>query len=224
MQKKITVVIPTKNEEKTIEEIINKCKTHADEVIVVDGHSEDNTRAIAQAQGVRVVLDHGKGKGDGVRVGIQEAGGDIVVFIDADGSHSPDDIPKLVKPILEGKADLVIGSRGTGGSDELHGDVEGLLRFIGSDIILIGINKRWNVCLTDCQNGFRAIKTKVARQLNLKENIPTIEQEMTMKCLKKGFRIGEVPTHEYKRRYGRSAIDLKKVWFRFVWSFIKNLF
>jgi len=224
LRMKVTVVIPTKNEEKTLEEIIAKCKAHADEMLVVDGHSKDSTREIAQKLGVRVVLDHGKGKGDGLRVGINEANGDVLVFIDADGSHDPDDIPKLVKPILEGKADLVIGSRGKGGSDELHGDVEKLLRMIGSDIILIGINKRWKVHLTDSQNGFRAIKTKVARQLDLKENITTIEQEMTMKCLKKGFIIDEVPTHEYERKHGKSVISLRKVWFRYIWSFVKNLF
>jgi dolichol-phosphate mannosyltransferase len=221
---KITVVIPTKNEEKTLEEIITKCQAHADEMLVVDGHSKDSTREIAQKLGVKVVLDHGKGKGDGLRVGINEANGDVLVFIDADGSHDPDDIPKLVKPILEGKADLVIGSRGKGGSDELHGDVEKLLRMIGSDIILIGINKRWKVHLTDSQNGYRAIRTEVARQLDLKENITTIEQEMTMKCLKKGFIIDEVPTHEYERKYGKSVISLRKVWFRYIWSFVKNLF
>jgi dolichol-phosphate mannosyltransferase len=224
MQKKITVVIPTKNEEKTIAEIVNSCKVHGDEIIVVDGHSVDNTRAIAQNEGAKVVLDNKKGKGDGIRVGIQEAEGDVVVFIDADGSHDPDDIPKLVKPILEDKADLVIGSRGKGGSDELHGDVEKLLRMIGSDIILIGINKRWKVHLTDSQNGFRAIRTEVARQLDLKENITTIEQEMTMKCLKKGFIVDEVPTHEYERKHGKSVISLRKVWVRYIWSFIKNLY
>ena len=224
MQKKITVVIPTRNEEKTLGDIIDKCQVHSDEIIVVDGHSVDNTRKIAQKKGAKVVLDRGKGKGDGVRIGIQEANGDVIVFIDADGSHDPDDIPKLVKPILEDKADLVIGSRGKGGSDELHGDVEKLLRMIGSDIILIGINMRWKVHLTDSQNGFRAIRTTAARQLNLKENISTIEQEMTMKCLKKGFRVDEVPSHEYERKYGESVINLKKVWFRWVWSFIKNLF
>jgi glycosyltransferase involved in cell wall biosynthesis len=220
---KTTVIIPTKNEELSIEKIIKKCKPYADELLVVDGHSTDKTREMAKALGVRVILDHGKGKGDGIRVGIQEAKGDIVVFIDADGSHDPDDIPKMIKPIQEDKADLVIGSRGKGGSDELHGDVEKLLRMIGSDIILIGINKRWKVNLTDSQNGFRAIRTDVARKLGLKENITTIEQEMTMKCLKKGFRVDEVPTHEYEREYGSSVIRLKKVWFRYIWSFLKNL-
>ena len=221
---KTTVVIHTKNEERTIAKIIEKCRKHADEILVVDGHSSDNTINIAEELGVRVVLDHGKGKGDGIRVGIQEAAGDIIVFIDADGSHDPDDIPKLIKLIQEDKADMVVGSRGKGGSDELHGDVEKLLRMIGSDIILIGINKRWKVHLTDSQNGFRAIRTDVARKLNLKENITTIEQEMTMKCLKHGFRVDEVPAHEYKREYGESIIRLKKVWFRYIWSFIKYLF
>lgn len=224
MEKKITISISTKNEEKTIEEIITKCLLNAEEILVVDGHSTDNTRILAAKLGARVILDHGKGKGDGIRVGIKEARGDIIVFIDADGSHDPADIPKLIQPILEDKADMVVGSRGKGGSDELHGDVEKLLRMIGSDIILIGINRRWKVNLTDSQNGFRAIKTEVARQLNLKENITTIEQEMTMKCLKKGFKISEVPTHEYERRHGKSVIKLKKVWFRYIWSFIKNLY
>ena len=220
---KITAVICTKNEELTIGEMIEKTKPYVDEIIVVDGHSTDKTREIAQKMGVKVVLDHGKGKGDGIRVGIKEAKEEIIVFLDADGSHDPNDIPKLVKPIIENKADLVIGSRGRGGSDELHGDIEKLLRMIGSDIILIGINKKWNVHLTDSQNGFRAIRTSVARELNLKENITTIEQEMTMKCLKKGFRVDEVPTHEYARRYGKSVIKLRKVWFRYIWSFLKNL-
>ena len=215
-----TVVIPAKNEEKTIAKMIDRCRPHADEVLVVDGHSKDGTGRIAREKGVRVVLDHGRGKGDGIRVGIKEAQGDILVFIDADGSHDPDDIPRMIKPIQEGRADMVVGSRGMGGSDELHGDVEKLLRMIGSDIILIGINKRFHVNLTDSQNGFRAIRTEVARQLGLVEDITTIEQEMTMKCLKKGFRIDEVPAHEYHREFGRSVISLRKVWFRYVWSFL----
>jgi len=218
-----TVVIPTRNEEKTIAEIIEQCRPYADEVLVVDGHSKDKTREIAEGLGIRAVLDNGKGKGDGLRVGIQEAKGDILVFIDADGSHDPHDIPRLIKPIQEGKADLVVGSRGMGGSDELHGDVQKLLRMIGSDIILIGINKKWKVNLTDSQNGFRAIRTDVARRLGLKENITTIEQEMTMKCLRKGFRVDEVPTHEYERKFGESVISLRRVWFRYVWTFIKYL-
>ncbi|MCX6563887.1 MAG: hypothetical protein NTU60_09820, partial [Candidatus Aminicenantes bacterium] len=105
-----------------------------------------------------------------------------------------------------------------------HGDIQKLLRMIGSDIILIAINSRWKCRLTDSQNGFRAIRTKAARDLNLKENITTIEQEMTMKCLKKGYKVDEIPAHEYARKHGQSTIRIGKVWFRYIWSAVKNLF
>jgi dolichol-phosphate mannosyltransferase len=207
---KITLIVPAKNEGATIEDVLKSCRPLVDDIMVVDGHSTDNTREIALKMEARVVTDDGKGKGDGVRVGIQEASGDIVVFIDADGSHDPKDIPRLVRPIQEGRADLVIGSRMTGGSDELHGDINRFIRMTGSHIILLLINYRWNIRLTDVQNGFRAINTQVARKLNLKENSHSIEQEMVMKCAKQGYRLAEVPSHEYERRHGKSTINLKK--------------
>ncbi|HEX9782755.1 MAG TPA: glycosyltransferase family 2 protein, partial [Opitutaceae bacterium] len=174
----VTAIIPARNEERCIGEIIEKTKPFCDEIVVVDGHSKDRTAEIARGcgDGVRVVTDNGKGKGDAVRVGAFAARYETIVYLDADGSHDPKDIPALVEPIKKGEADLVIGSRGRGGSDELHGDVEKLLRMIGSDVILIGINLRWKQSLTDSQNGFRAIRTEVMRSLDTKENITTIEQ------------------------------------------------
>ncbi len=223
---KMTVcgVIMARNEEFNIADMIRATKPFVDDIYVVDGHSTDRTREIAEAEGARVLMDNGKGKGDGTRTAIKHIDSDILVFIDADGSHDPQDIPRLVAPIKEDRADLVVGSRGRGGSDELHGDVQKLLRMIGSDIVLIAINTRWKTHLTDSQNGFRAIRTKVARDLNLKENIATIEQEMTMKCLKKGYRVDEISAHEYARRHGTSTIQLRKVWLRWIWSAFKNLF
>lgn len=223
--KGVTAVIPARNEERSIAEMIERTRPFCDELIVVDGHSVDRTATIAASfgDGVRVVKDNKKGKGDAIRVGAFAARYETVVFLDADGSHDPKDIPALVEPIARGEADLVVGSRGKGGSDELHGDVEKLLRMIGSDIILIGINLRWKQNLTDSQNGFRAIRTDVIRSLDLQENITTIEQEMTMKALKKGFRVGETATHEYSRKYGDSTIRLRRVWFRYVYSFLKHL-
>ncbi len=220
----VTVVIPALNEEKCIGGVIERALLYADEVIVIDGHSRDRTAHIAAELGVRVVKDNMKGKGDAIRVGAETASHKIIVFMDADGSHDAGDIPHLVKPILSGEAELVIGSRGKGGSDELHGDIEKLMRMVGSDLILIGINLRWKQQLTDSQNGLRAIRTDVIRSLKLRENITTIEQEMTMKCLKHGHRVTEVPTHEYSRKHGASTIKLRRVWFRYIYSFIVNLF
>jgi dolichol-phosphate mannosyltransferase len=220
----VTVVIPARNEEPTLGMIIEKASRVSDEIVVVDGHSTDGTAEVARRAGVVVVLDNKRGKGDAIRVGARAASRDIVVFMDADGSHDAADIPKLIAPIVEDGADLVIGSRGRGGSDELHGDIEKLLRLVGSDIILIGINWRFKANLTDSQNGFRAIRRRVILDLNLKEDITTIEQEMTIKALKKGYKVAEVPAHEYARITGESTIRLRKVWFRYVYSFLKYLF
>ena len=218
-----TVVIPAKDEEGIVGSIVDACRPHADEILVVDGHSRDRTRAIAVEHGARVIEDNGRGKGDALRVAIAATTTEIVVFIDADGSHEPADIPKLVEPIRAGRADLVIASRGKGGSDELHGTLEQLIRYIGSQLIMLAINYRWNVRLTDSQNGFRAIRTDVARRLGLTSNATTIEQEMLMKALKRGYRVTEIASHEYERRWGVSKVVVWKLWAVYLWSFLRNL-
>ena len=219
----VTVVIPTRDEEGLIREIIESVRPYADEVLVVDGHSRDKTRDIATSTGARVILDRGRGKGDALRLSLDEAKSDVVVFIDADGSHEPRDIPAMVAPILAGRADMVVGSRGKGGSDELHGTLSQLIRYVGSQLIMLAINYRWNVRLTDSQNGFRALRRDVGRQLGLTSNLTTIEQEMTMKALKRGFRVTEIPSHEYERRWGQSKVVVWKLWVPYLWSFFRNI-
>ena len=221
---RVTVVIPAKDEEGLIGEIVDQVKPYADEVLVVDGHSRDRTAEIATAHGARVIQDNGQGKGEALRLALARAEGEIVVFIDADGSHDPHDIPKLVAPIRAGESDLVIGSRGKGGSDELHGTLEQFIRYSGSQVIMLAINYRWNVRLTDSQNGFRAIRRDVGAKLGLTSNLTTIEQEMLMKALKQGYRVSEIASHEYERRWGTSKVVVWKLWFAYVWSFIRNLF
>ena len=219
----VTIVIPARNEEGLIGEIIDTVRPYGD-VLVVDGHSTDRTRDIAAEHGARVVLDSGRGKGEAIRRAFDEPGGDILVFIDADGSHEPRDIPALVAPIAAGKADLVIGSRGKGGSDELHGTIGQFIRYLGSQLIMLAINYRWNVRLTDSQNGFRAIRRDVARALDLRSNLTTIEQEMLMRALKRGYRVTEVASHEYERRWGTSKVVVWKLWWAYLWSFWRNIF
>ncbi|MCJ7581813.1 MAG: glycosyltransferase family 2 protein [Candidatus Aminicenantes bacterium] len=220
----VTVVIPTLNEEQNLLPIIEKCRKYCSEIIVVDGHSTDNTVEIARKAGAKIIYDNKKGKGDALRTCIPHISREITVFIDADGSHDPDDIPKLVQPILEDSADHVTGSRLLGGSSELHGGFDEFMRLIGSSVITGFIGWRFKKRISDSQNGFRSIKTELLRNLDLKENITTIEQEMIIKTLKKGYRLGEVPTHEYKRKYGKSHIKIRKVAFRYVFSMIKYLF
>ena len=223
-ESKISIVIPTLDEADTIAEIIEGCKPYGDEVLVVDGHSRDRTREVAESLGVKVILDNRKGKGEALRHVVNFVNGNIIVFIDADGSHDPKDIPKLVEPIIKDEADHVSGSRLIGGSSELHGGFDECFRLMGSSFITACINWRFKVKLSESQNGFRAIKTDVFKQLGLEENITTIEQEMIMKTLKKGFRMAEVPSHEHERKKGFSKISLKKVWFRYGYTLVKYLF
>jgi len=219
---KITVIIPARNEAGGIAQIISAVKNFCDEVIVVDGHSTDDTHRIAEQHGAKVVLDGGKGKGDGIRTGIASAKADILVFIDADGSHEPSDVPALVRPIIGGEADMVIASRNKGGSDEFKMDFENLIRQVGSDIATALVNCRFGTDLTDIQNGFRAIRFEVAKALELRANDFDIEEEMVIKALRKGYRVIEVPSHEYERKWGSSKLSTWKGW-KFIWRLFVEL-
>lgn len=222
-RERVSVAVIARNEENTVGGVLRSVIPICGEPLLIDGNSTDRTRKIAEELGVKVFQDGGKGKGDGIRKAIEVATGDVLVFIDADGSHDPNDVPALAAPILRGKADLVVGSRWTGGSDELGGDVSKFIRSTGSAVITLAINYRWGVRLTDSQNGFRAISTKAARDIALSENIFTIEQEMIMQCLKKGYRLAEVSSHEYRRQSGESQIAVWKMAHRYVWCLVKNL-
>jgi len=218
-----TAIIATLDEAETIEAIVAEVRPHVDEVLVVDGHSRDGTAELARGAGAQVIEDRGRGKGDALRCGIDAATTELVVFIDADGSHRASDIPRLLEPLRTGEADVVVGSRTRGGSDELHGDLPKFARMIGSDLITLAINYRFDVRLSDSQNGFRAMTTAAARDLDLTEDITTIEQEMICKALWRGHRIVEIPTHEDRRRVGESKIRVGRVAPRYVWCVLRYL-
>jgi len=220
----VTVVISAKNEAADISEAIRGARSHADEVLVMDGHSTDRTREIAQAEGARVELDPGKGKGSAVRAALSLAKGEIVVYMDADGSHDPNDIPRLVKPVAAGEVDLCVGSRFLGGSEELSINFGQLIRSIGNISMNIAINKRFSVYLSDTLNGFRAIRREVGLRLRLIENKHTIEQEMIIRALRMGYTVKNIAAHEYARKHGTSHIRIWREWPHFVWCMFKNLY
>jgi len=203
---KISAVILAKDEEETVGRVVENALPHADEVLVVDGHSRDRTREEAESAGARVVSDNGKGKGDGYRTGISQAQGRVVVLLDADGSHDPADIPRLAAPILEDKLDMVIASRWRGGSDDVHPNLTHFIRDLGGNILALAISYRFKTEVTDCLNGFRAIRRDAALSLGLEADDFDIEHEMVMKALKRGLRLGEVASHEYARAGGESKL------------------
>src|SRR3989338_9124655 len=132
MKDKVTVIIPTYNEERNIREVIKGVKPYADEILIVDAKkSRDRTAEIAKSLGARVIKDNGKGVGAAKRIGIKSAKNEIIVLFDADGSHDPKDIPKMVDYLISNGHDFVVGSRMTGGSDELHGTFSNFARNVG---------------------------------------------------------------------------------------------
>ncbi len=205
---RVQAVIPALNEAKTIGPIVSKCLNYVDRVMVVDGGSSDETCRVAAAAGAHVLRLDARGKGLAMRRAILEAEADAVIFVDADGSHVPEDIPALLGPILEGCADLVIASRLTGGSDELRYRGDHFLRTAGTRFIQACANLIFRTDLTDIQNGFRAIRIPVARDIGLRETGFCIEQEMALRCLTKGYCVVNIPSHEYRRAYGSSKLNL----------------
>jgi dolichol-phosphate hexosyltransferase len=223
MDPELTVVIAAKDEAPTIGDVVTHALRLAGQVIVVDGHSTDGTHEIARCCGADVLFDSGRGKGDAIRTAIPHIRGAVTVFVDADGSHALCDIPRLIEPIRQGEADHVTASRLLGGSSELHGGFDECLRLSGSSFITACINWRFGVRLSDSQNGFRAIRTCVLRELALRENHTTIEQEMIMRTLRLGYRIVEYPSHESARRYGCSHVNIWTAAPRYGWSLLRNL-
>jgi glycosyltransferase involved in cell wall biosynthesis len=219
----VTVVILARNEENTIGEIVREVRPFCAEVLVMDGHSRDQTVARASAAGARVEADPGLGKGSAVRASFALARHEIIVLMDADGSHAAEDIPRLCVPIRRREADLVVGSRFTGGSDELSVNLPQLVRTIGNIAMNIAINERFGVSLTDTLNGFKAVRREVALSLDLRENRHTIEQEMVIQALRRGYRVINISTHEFSRKFGGSTINVWKEWPNFCWCLVRNL-
>jgi dolichol-phosphate hexosyltransferase len=221
----VTVVIAAKNEEATIAGVVRGCRPHARTIlVVVDRRTTDETASRASDAGARVLLDQGRGKGHAMRLGAAHVITAITVFIDADGSHDHRDIPALLEPILDGTADHVSGSRLRGGSSELHGGFDEFFRLTGSSLITACINHRFGVRLSESQNGFRAIRTEVLRALELRSNSTTIEQEMIVRTLGMGYRMGEIPSHEYQRVAGASHISLRRVAIGYVLNLVRCLY
>jgi dolichol-phosphate mannosyltransferase len=221
LQQYVSAVVCARDEEENIVHLLPALRNIVGESVLVDGNSKDRTVEISSPYVDTIVADNGGGKGEAIRIGAENATLPIVVFIDADLSHDPNEIPLLVLPILTGSADMVVGSRGLGGSRELQGTFEQFLRATGSHIILLGINLRFAVHLTDSQNGFRAIRRDLFLRLGLKEPHTTIEQEMEFEVLRRKYIVSEVPTHEYARYAGDSKISLLKHSFRYVTSLVR---
>ncbi len=220
---KTTVIIPARNEGSVVMDVALGARTVGGDVIVVDGHSTDGSPERLREAGFTVIDDRGRGKGDALRRGFEAATGDILVAMDADGSHDPADIPALIAPIVADQADMVIGCRMRGGSDEFSGSWTMFVRLWGNNFLTQVINTRHGVSLTDTQNGFRAIRASSVARLSLREDLHTIELEMVLKALKSGLRVVQVPAHESARRAGESSLSVTRQTPAFAWCLLRHI-
>ena len=202
----VTAIIPAKDEGEGLGKIISEVTKYAGEIIVVDGHSKDNTKNIVEKSKATYLLDNGIGRGDAVRLSVERSKNETIVLVDADGSHEISDIPRLVIPILKKEADLVISSRRTGGSSDMEMNFDGLLRSAGSDLLVMLTNSRFNTHLTDILYSFRAVNKTKFKKAKLSSNGFGIEQEMVIEFLRKRFRVIEIPSREKKRAWGKSKL------------------
>ena len=189
---KITVGIPAFNEEKNIAMVIIKLKKIADNIIVCNDGSTDSTEEIAKELGA-IVINHEKnlGYGAGIKsifLKAKEINSELLVTLDADGQHDINDISKIVRPIQENKAEIVIGSRFL----EKSKNVPEYRKF-GIKLITKVTNLSLSKSLTDSQSGFRAYSNKVLEKLNLSDTGMGISTEILIKANNFNFRIGEVP-------------------------------
>lgn len=207
--KKLSVVIPCYNEEKTLEGVVDRVLA-ADrcgleiEVIVVDDGSRDRSaevmKALAEKHPQIVAAFHAinQGKGAALRTGFQKASGDIVLVQDADQEYDPNEYPKLLGPILDGRADVVFGSRFKGG-EECR--VLYFWHSVGNKVLTLASNMFTNINLTDMETCYKVFKREIIQSVTIEENRFGFEPEITAKVAKMRPRIFEVGISYNGRTY-----------------------
>ena len=201
---RLSVVIPIYNEIKTIEEIIRRVQDFImeKEIIHVDDCSTDGTRGLLKkyetSENIRVIYQsHNQGKGAALRTGFQAARGDIIIVQDADLEYDPKEYMTLLGPILDGRADVVYGSRFLGGPHR----VLYYWHFVGNTFLTMLSNMLSNLNLTDMETCYKVFRREVLAKLQIRSNRFGFEPEFTMKVAKNHFRIYEVPISYSGRTY-----------------------
>ena len=202
---RISVVIPAYNEAMSIGNVIANCKAFCDEIIVVDDGSTDDTAEIAKKSGA-VVIRNEKNLGvtKATQKGLEAANGDIIVTMDADGQHDPLNIPKLIEPLAEGKAEMALGVR----SEIPHRSER-----------IINALTNLSVKCSDAGTGFRAIKADLAKKMKLHGTC--LCGTFVLGAHKRGARIAEIPVQTKPRIYGKRRVKTRHV--RQIFYILKDL-
>jgi len=192
---RVSTVIPAYNEARSLDEVIANCKAFCDEVIVVDDGSTDDTSEIAKKSGAVVIQNENNlGVTKATQKGLEVAHGNIIITMDADGQHEPSDIPKLIKPLTDGRAEVALGVR-----DEI--------RYCSERMINTLTNLR--VKCSDTGTGFRAIEADIAKKMKLHGTC--LCGTFVLEAHKCGARIVEIPVQTRPRTYGKRKIRTRHV-------------
>jgi glycosyltransferase involved in cell wall biosynthesis len=203
MNMKLSIIIPVYNEAGTILEVVKRVQEtpYDKEIIVVDDCSTDGTvEILKRIEGDRmIVLFHkfNQGKGASIRTAMTRTTGDFVIIQDADLEYNPSEYPRLLSPLLEGKADVVYGSRFLGGPHR----VLFFWHALGNRIITILSNILTDLNLSDMETGYKAFRSEIIKKIEIKSNRFGFEPEITAKIAKMGCRIYEIPISYWGRDY-----------------------
>jgi glycosyltransferase involved in cell wall biosynthesis len=227
--RKVSVVVPVFNERNTLVEILRRMRAVElpdgieREIIVVDDGSSDGTRDVLKQLGdstVRVVMhEDNRGKGAAVRTGFAHATGDYVLIQDADLEYDPEDWPKLMNPVLRGKARVVYGSRFTGERRNML-----FLHWIGNRMLSLTTNILYNTTLSDMETCYKLIDRSLINSLDLRADRFDFEPEITAKILKRGIRIYEVPISYTGREFEEGKKITWRDGFAALWTLVKYRF
>ena len=223
---KISFLIPAYNEQAFIGEVLDRL---ADlgldyEAVVVDDGSTDGTTDIVRARAsddgpVRLFTKPNGGKGSALRHGIPHCTGDVVVIQDADMEYDPVDVPALIEPIVRGSADVVYGSRLSGGRPQR---AYMFWHLVGNRFLSVVCGVLYNTTLTDMETGYKAFRTEALKQLHLTENKFGIEPEITGEICRRGLRVYELPISYYGRTYAEGKKITWRDGFRAVWVLVRT--